>query len=150
MRKYVEKKISECAECNRNKILKHAFYGQFKLLKTPSGAWKSIALDFVIKLLLFKKLFIRIEYDSILMITCRLTKYGYFISYLKISIIENLIYVFLKFIYNNHRLSEKIISDKNKLFILRFWKLLINQFEIKYKFSTTYYLQTDKQTERLN
>ena len=104
----------------------------------------------MIKLLLFKESFIEIEYDSILMITCRFTKYKYFISYLKISTAEDLAYIFLKFIHSNYRLLKKIISNKNKLFILRFWKLLINQLEIKYKFSTVYYSQINKQTERLN
>ena len=98
----------------------------------------------MIKLLLFKELFIKIEYDSILVITCRFTKYEYFIPYLEVLTAEDLVYIFLKFIHSNHRLSEEIISDKNKFFISRFWKSLINQFEIKYKFSTAYYLQTDK------
>ena len=120
MRKYVKKRIVECTECNRNKVLKHASYGQFKSPKTPSGAWKSIAFDFIIKLLLFKKLFIEIEYDSILIITCRFTKYEYFIPYLKASTAEDLIYVFLKFIHSNHKLPEKTISDKNKFFTSKF------------------------------
>ena len=126
MRKYIKKRISECAECNRNKTLKYVFYEQFKLFKISTESWKSIAFNFVIKLLLFKKLLIRIEYDNILIIICKLTKYKYFISYLKTSTAENLIYIFLKFIHSNYELSEKIISDKDKLFILRFWKLLIN------------------------
>jgi len=61
-----------------------------------------------------------IEYDSILMIIYKFTKYEYFISYLKISTAENLIYVFLKNIYNNYKLSEEIISDKDKFFISKF------------------------------
>ena len=80
------KKNSECAECNRNKVLKHVFYGQFKLFKILIKSWKLIALDFVIKLLLFKIFIIKIEYDNILMNICKFTKYKYFISYLKIFI----------------------------------------------------------------
>ena len=104
----------------------------------------------MVKLLLFKKSITEIEYDNILVIICRLTKYKYFISYLKVSIAENLVYIFLRFIHSNYELSEEIISDKDKFFILRFWKSLMNQFGVKYKFLTVYYLQTDKQTERLN
>ena len=33
MKKYIEKRISECAVCNRNKILKHVFYKSFKSFK---------------------------------------------------------------------------------------------------------------------
>ena len=71
-------------------------------------------------------------------------KYKYFISYLKVSTAEDLVYIFLRFIHSNYGLPEKIISDKDKFFISRFWKLLINQLEIKHKFSTIYYPQTDK------
>ena len=57
-------------------------YGQLKSLPIPKGAWKSIALDFVVKLPLSKDPLTGVEYDSILVITERLTKYGYFIPYL--------------------------------------------------------------------
>ena len=85
-----------------------------------------------------------------MIIICKFTKYKYFIPYLKISTAEDLIYMFLRNIYNNYKLPEKIISDKDKLFISNFWKLLIARFGINYKFSIIYYLQINKQTERLN
>ena len=53
-------------------------------------------LDFIIKLLLFKKLIIRIEFDSILIIINRLIKWETFISYKNLSTAENLTYIFLK------------------------------------------------------
>jgi hypothetical protein len=52
-------------------------------LKTLIDALKSIALDFIIKLLPSKKVLIKIIYDLILIIINRLTKYVYFISYKK-------------------------------------------------------------------
>jgi hypothetical protein len=87
------------------------------ILKTP---WTSIVLDFVIKLLLLQDLVIGVEYNSILIITDRLTKYIYFIPYLKASIAEDLIYAFLRVVITNHRALEEIISDRDKLFISRF------------------------------
>jgi hypothetical protein len=77
-----------------------------------------IILDFVIKLLLLRDIIIRIEYDSILVITDRLIKYIYIILYLKANIIEHLVYIFLKIIIMNYNVPEKMISDKNKFFIL--------------------------------
>jgi hypothetical protein len=50
----------------------------------------------------------------------RLTKYTYIILYLKASIVEDLAYVFLKIIVTNYNAPEKMISDKNKLFISKF------------------------------
>jgi hypothetical protein len=40
------------------------------------------------------------------------------ILYLEASIVEDLVYIFLKVIVANHSALEKIISDKNKFFIL--------------------------------
>ena len=61
-----------------------------------------------------------IEYDSILIIICKFTKYEYFIPYLKILTAKDIAYVFLKNIYNNYKLLKKIISDKNKFFTSNF------------------------------
>ncbi|KFY46529.1 hypothetical protein V494_00438, partial [Pseudogymnoascus sp. VKM F-4513 (FW-928)] len=51
----------------------------------PKGAWKSIALDFIVKLPLSKDPLTGVEYNSILVITERLTKYGKFVPYLEAS-----------------------------------------------------------------
>ena len=77
-------------------------------------------------------------------------KYSYFLSYKKASTAKDLIYTFLKTIVTNHELSDEIISNRNKLFTLIFWKSLVNQLEIHHKLSTAYYLQTNKQTKRIN
>jgi hypothetical protein len=76
-----------------------------------------IILDFIVKLLLSQDLITRVEYDFILVIMDRLTKYIYIILYLEASIAEDLVYAFLRIIIANYNALEKMISDKNKLFI---------------------------------
>jgi hypothetical protein len=83
-----------------------------------------VALDFIVKLLPFIELIIEVIYNFILIIINRLTKYGYFILYKEILLIEKLAYAFNKHIIGNYGISKKIISDKDKLFTLRFWKSL--------------------------
>jgi hypothetical protein len=77
-----------------------------------------IILDFVIKLLLLQDLIIRIKYDFILVIADRLTKYIYIILYLEVNIIESLVYIFLRVAVANYSALEKMISDRDKFFIL--------------------------------
>jgi hypothetical protein len=79
-----------------------------------------IILDFVIKLLLSQDPITGVKYDFILVIIDRLIKYTYIILYLEASIIKDLAYMFLRVIIANYSALEKIISDKNKFFILRF------------------------------
>jgi hypothetical protein len=63
---------------------------------------------------------IKVVFDSILVIIDRLTKYGYFILYKESLLIEELAYAFNKYIIGNYKISKEIISDRDKLFILRF------------------------------
>jgi hypothetical protein len=61
-----------------------------------------MALNFVTKLSLSKELMTKMIYDSIMVVTDRLTKYAYFIPYLESSSAEDLVYIFYKYIMANH------------------------------------------------
>jgi hypothetical protein len=73
--------------------------------QAPRGAWQDVALDFVIKLPLSKKPITGVIYDSIMVITDRLTKYAYFIPYFKSFLAENLAYIFHKHVMANYEFS---------------------------------------------
>ncbi|KAI3535956.1 hypothetical protein CSPX01_11113, partial [Colletotrichum filicis] len=49
-----------------------------------------------------------------------LIKFTYFIPYKELSIIKDLVYVFIKVIFLNYGLLKEISFNKNKLFILKF------------------------------
>jgi hypothetical protein len=97
-----------------------------RLSKILTRAWKSIALDFIVKLLPLKEALIGVTYNSILVVTDRLIKYAYFIPYKEGLTTEELVYIFNRNIIVNYGILEEIISDRDKLFISNFWKLLIN------------------------
>jgi hypothetical protein len=62
-------------------------------------------LNFMTKLPLFKELMTGVMYDSIIVVTDRLTKYAYFIPYFENSLTEDLAYMFHKHVMANHRFS---------------------------------------------
>jgi hypothetical protein len=66
------------------------------------------------------ELITEVVFDLILVITDRLTKYGYFISYKESLLVEKLAYTFNKHIIENYGISKKIINNKDKLFTSRF------------------------------
>ncbi len=150
MRKQIEDIIRKCNVCICMKHNQHKLYELLKSFSTSNHAWKSIALNFIIKLFKSKKRVTETTYDFILIITDRLTKYEYFLSYKKATFAKDLTYTFLRTIVANHELSDKIISNRNKLFTSKFWKFLMNQLEIHHKLSTAYHSQTDEQTKRMN
>jgi hypothetical protein len=109
-----------------------------------------VAWDFITKLPELKKPISNAQHDSILIITDRLTKFGYFLPYRESGIIKKLAYIFLRRIVANHGLPRKIISDRDKLFTSKFWQVLTAKIRTRAKLSTTFHPQTDEQTERIN
>jgi hypothetical protein len=150
IRKMVKEVVTNCDTCIRNKAARHAPYGQMRTPSTPPQPWKSIALDFVVKLPLSKEQMTGQEYDSILVITDRLTKYAYMVPYKESSTAEDLSQVFLRTVVANHGTPDEIISDRDKLFTSKFWTTLMALLGTKRKLSTAFHPQTDGQTERIN
>ena len=120
MQKVVETVITACKKCVKNKTVKYIPYRKIKILRTPDKVWSLMAWDFIVKLPKSKKLITEVEYNLILVITDRLIKYAYFLLYLEALNTEELAYVFLRTIIRNHRMPEEIISNRDKLFILKF------------------------------
>ena len=89
-------------------------------------------------------------FDSILVITDRLIKYGYFIPYKEATNSEDLAYIFLCHIVSTHGLPDEIISDRGTTFTSKFWQSLMQQLGANHKLSTAFHPQTDRQTEQLN
>ena len=73
-----------------------------------------------------------------------------FIPYKKASNAEELAYTFLQNVTALQDLSDKIISDQDKLFTSNFWTALTRQLELSHKMSTVYHSQTDDQTKQMN
>jgi hypothetical protein len=76
--------------------------------------------DFIVKLLKLKDLVIGQEHDSILIIVDKFTKWGYFILYLESMISEELSRIYIKEVFVKYKVLTKIISDRDKKFILKF------------------------------
>lgn len=148
--KTVEKVITNCDTCIKSKPARHAPYGMLKSPDMPTRAWTSIAWDFIVKLPASKEPITEATYDSIFVVTDRLTKYAYFIPYKESSTAEELAYTFLRIVIANHGLPDEIISDRDKLFTSHFWTTLTASLGTKAKLSTAFHPQTDGQTERLN
>ena len=107
-------------------------------------------MDFIVKLLRSKKPLTKTLYDSILVIVDKFTKFSYFVPYKEGSTVEKMAYTFFKIVISSYGLPERIITDRNKLFTSKFWTALIKQLGTDYRKSTTYYPETDGQTERTN
>ena len=148
--KIVNDVVTSCHVCIQNKSARHAPYGKLVTQETPARPWKSIALDFITKLPRSKDEWTGKEYDAILNVTDRLTKYAYFVPYLESSTAEDLGGVLFKTIVTQHGVPDEIVSDRDKLFTSKYWTTLMALIGVKRKMSTSFHPQTDGQTERIN
>uniref|UniRef100_A0A8H7KFJ6 RNA-directed DNA polymerase n=1 Tax=Bionectria ochroleuca TaxID=29856 RepID=A0A8H7KFJ6_BIOOC len=150
LRKEVQTVVSECDTCARIKSARHKPYGELKPVSVPERPWQSVSFDHIVKLPKSKEPMTGVEYDSILVVIDRLTKYGHFIPYKEASSAEDLAYQFLRHVVSHHGLPDEIISDRGTTFASKFWQSLMAQMGTKHKLSTAYHPQSNGQTERLN
>ena len=107
-------------------------------------------MDFIIKLPPSKDTVTGIIYDSMLVVVNQLTKYARFIPWIEKELADKLAKTMLKEIVSNHIIPQSIISNRNIFFTSKFWNTWTRQLGTKVKLSTTYHLQTDRQTKRTN
>ena len=139
-----------CDTCIQDRPERHLPYGKLQSPQTPTQAWKSIALDFIVKLPLSEEPLTKVEYDSIMVVTDRLTKFAYFIPFMETSTAEELAYLYYRHVWCHHGMPDEMISDRDKLFTSHFWKSLLDLLGTKQKMSTAFHPQTDGQTEWIN
>ncbi len=141
------KYIVRCNSCWCNKIQRDKHYNKVTWLNALNALWESIIMNFITKLLKFKDLAWEVRFDSILIIVNRLMKYTMFISFRETATASVLMYIILQELISNYRLLKKFITDRDKLFMSKFWKMLTAELRIKHKMLTAYYSQMNEQSE---
>jgi transposase InsO family protein len=92
----------------------------------------------------------RAGYDSIWVVVDRLTKAAHFILVKTTYNSTVLAELYMSRIVCLHGIPKKIISDRGTQFTSHFWQQLHEALGTHLKFSSTYHLQTNGQTERTN
>ena len=74
----------------------------------------------IVKLLKLKDPTIGVEYNAILVVVDKYTKWGYFIVYIEEITAEELVRIYTKEVFIRYEILEKIISDRDLKFVLDF------------------------------
>jgi hypothetical protein len=136
--------------CQRNKIQKNKQYNEITQISALSKLWELIIMNFVMKLSSLKNSAWEVKFDNILIIVNRLIKYTMFIAFKETVTASIMIYMILQKLISNYRLLKKFITDRDKLFMSKFWEMFTVKLRIKHKMLTAYHLQTDKQSKKMN
>jgi hypothetical protein len=136
--------IPSCADCQRNKSRTTKPVGPLHPLPVPDQRCDSVAIDFIGPLPPDE------GFDSIVTFTDRSGSDIRIIPTHTNSTAEQLAHLFFKEWYCENGLPLDIVSDRDKLFVSRFWKALHKLTGVTLKMSTAYHPETDGASERTN
>ncbi|KAK9073457.1 hypothetical protein SSX86_007781 [Deinandra increscens subsp. villosa] len=141
LKKDVTTFVRQCKVCQTTKISPHKPYGLLQPLPVPDNTWEAISMDFITKLPSSR------GKTAIWVIVDRLSKFAHFVALPRHYTAVSLASLFLREIYKLHGLPKTIISDRDPIFISRFWKELFKQIGTTLHHSSAYHPQTDGQSE---
>jgi hypothetical protein len=90
------------------------------------------------------------SYDAILVVVDRFPKYAHFVPLHHPFTAQTVAWAMFDNVIKLHGLPKSIGSDRDKVFTCHFWTALLKLMGITLNMSTTYYTQTDGQSERVN
>ncbi|GJW00651.1 ribonuclease H-like domain-containing protein [Tanacetum coccineum] len=119
-------------------------HGLLQPLPIPSHVWDDLSMDFITHLPASN------GKTVIWVIVDRLSKFAHFLSLPTNFTADSLASIFLHEIYRLHGLPNSIVTDRDPLFLSRFWKELFAQLGTRLVYSSAYHPQNDGQTKVVN
>lgn len=144
MTRFIKDFVAGCTTCQQVKIPPAKPLGLLHPLDIPTAIWENISLDFITVLPTVR------GHSVIIVVVDRLSKYCHLGSlpatYSAASVAE----YFVKQIIRLHGVPKKIVSDRDKIFLSRFWQEVFTRSGTTLGMSTTYHPKSDGQTEVVN
>ncbi|PNX92763.1 Ty3/gypsy retrotransposon protein [Trifolium pratense] len=144
MRDDVKHFVSNCLTCQATKYETKKPAGLLQPLPVPSAIWEDLSLDFITGLPPSH------GFTVILVVVDRFSKGAHFGALPSSFSAYKVAALFLDIICKHHGLPRSLVSDRDPIFISRFWRELFKLSGTKLRMSTSYHPETDGQTEVLN
>ena len=145
LRNTVREFVSTCQVCQQTKSRNHKPFGFLKPIDPPETKWQVITMDFIAPLPKTRS-----GFSGILTVVCKLSKMLRLIPVSHTISAPETAMKFKEVIYRNHGLPQKIISDRDPIFMSKFWTTLFKSLGTKLAPSSAYHPQTDGQSEIAN
>ncbi|XP_020992419.1 uncharacterized protein LOC110278504 [Arachis duranensis] len=113
-----------------------------QLLPVPKQPWVVISLNFIVQLPKSA------GYTVILVVVDRFTKVGHFTALKPGFTVTNATKAFINYVVKLHGILVTMVSDRDSIFLSKFWKTLFKFSGTKLNYNTAYHPQSDGQTEK--
>ena len=120
MNNLVENYVSTCDTCMKTKLSKHSFHEELLSLSVSNKAWSDITVNFVTNFSKFSSYRSADVFDCVMMTVDKFTKMTHYSSCVKTMNSKQFAFLLIKNVINHHDLLERIISDRESLFISHF------------------------------
>lgn len=144
MKGEIKEYVASCDICQQAKPERVKYPGLLQPLSVPDGAWRDISMDFV------EGIPKASGYSCIMVVVDRFSKYAHFVPLAHPFTATTVANAYMNNIYKLHGRPKSIVSDRDKVFLSKFWQELFRLIGTELNFSTPYHPETDGQTERVN
>jgi hypothetical protein len=134
---------ASCSTCLQAKLDRIKYPGLLPL-PVPNESWQVVSMDFI------EGLPRSGAANSILVVVDKFSKFTHFVTLLHPFTASQVAQLFLDHIYRLRSMPMHFISDRNRIFTSAFWKELFRLTDTQLCMSSSYHLQSDGQTERVN
>ncbi|PKI36770.1 hypothetical protein CRG98_042847 [Punica granatum] len=136
--------VRECQVCQQNKIQHLAYPGLLQPLPMPKSVFTDITMDFI------EGLPKSMGREVVFVVVDRCAEYAHFMPLSHPYSASMVAQVLLDNVYKLHGMLETIVSDRDSVFLSKFWQDLFRLQGVELLASTTYHPQTDGQFEFVN
>ena len=145
LRSTIDTYVASCQVYQRTKAPNHKPFGLLQPLDPPDTKWTHITMDFITPLPKTPR-----NHTAIFNVVDRLSKMIRIIPLPPNFDAPLVAKLFKNNVYRHHGLPQVIVSDRDSIFMSRFWKTLFRLLGTKITPSSAYHPQTDGQTEIVN
>ena len=136
--------VTACSVCQQAKSEHVKYLGMLQPLPVPEHAWQVVSLDFI------EGLPKSATFNCILVVVDKFSKYSHFVPLSHPFTTMDVAEAYMQFIHKLHGLPQSLISDRDRIFTSTLWTTLFKLASTQLRLSSSYYPQTDGQTECVN